>query len=160
MKVAVIALGMLLVLPSLAVGQAGSTGCEAGNTARALCASEVALTEAWRQNDIAKLSELYADDCQLINYRGRKIDRTGVLAALRSGLLRFDSLATSDVQVRIYGGAGLVSGVQHQVAREPGGDNRAHSKDVRYTHVYLLREGRWRLVASQITPIVSAPPGP
>ena len=94
MKAAVIALGMLLVFASLAVGQATGIGCEAGNTARALCASELALTEALRQNDVATLSELYADDFQLINHRGRKVDRTAVLAALRSGVLRFDSLAT------------------------------------------------------------------
>ena len=55
--------------------------------------------------------------------------------------------------MRIYGGLGVITGRQHQVAREPGAGDEAHPKDVRFTHIYAQHEGKWLLVASQITPI-------
>lgn len=128
--------------------------CQATASARALCDTEAALTEALRRNDAAKLAEIYAEDFQLINFRGRQIDKSGVLAAIRSGSLRFDALTTSELQMRLYGSLAVITGRQQQVAREPGSDEQAHPKEVRFTHVYVLRDTGWHLVASQITPVL------
>lgn len=158
MKLALVALTLGLTAPCVAAGQSLNRGCQASDKARALCDAEATLTAALRRNDVVRLARLYADEFQLINFRGRRVDKAGVLSALESGALRFDSLATSELDVRVYGDAGVVTGVQHQVAREPGGDDQAHPKDVRFTHLYVLREGSWRLVASQITAVLSATP--
>jgi uncharacterized protein (TIGR02246 family) len=150
-------IGMLACLPS---GQGYSLACDESDSTRALCDAEAALTEALQRNDATKLSEIYDDEFQLVNFRGTQVDKTAVLASIRSGALRFEALSTSELQVRIYGSAGVITGRQHQVAREPGGDQQAHPSDVRFTHVYVLRDGRWRLMASQITPIVRSIPRP
>ena len=128
--------------------------CQRNAVAQAVCTTEAQVTEALRLNDVQRLSQLYADDFRIINYRGRRLDKEAVLGAFRSGALRFDSLRTSDLDIRVYGDVAVVSGIQHQVAREPGGDSQAHPKSVRYTHTYVTRDGRWRLVLSQITPIL------
>ena len=148
-----VALVAVLVAPNLA-GQSTGAGCETSDTARSLCDVEARLTDALRRNDVAGLLQLYADEFQLINFRGRRVDKTAVLTAIKSGALRFDSLSTSEIEIRVYGETGIVTGIQHQVAREPGGDDQAHPKNVRFTHIYILRDGRWRLVSSQITPLL------
>lgn len=149
-----VVLATWLAPAALALAQSYEVDCQATGSAKALCDTEAALTEALRRNDTTKLAEIYASDFQLVNFRGRQVDKAGVLGAIRSGVLRFDALSTSGLQVRIYGNAGVITGHQRQVAREPGADERAHPKDVRFTHVYVLRESRWQLVTSQITPIL------
>lgn len=139
--------------PSLAAGQSATVTCDANANARSLCNTETALTDALRRNDASGLSQIYDDQFRLINFRGRRIDRAAVLAAINSGALRFESLTTSQLELSLYGNTGIVTGVQDQVAREPGGDS-AHPQQVRFTHVYVLRDGRWRLVSSQITPLL------
>jgi uncharacterized protein (TIGR02246 family) len=148
------ALGVLtacVAATSQADAQPYAVVCQRTAVARALCDTEATLTEALRRNDATKLAEIYADDFELINFRGRQVDKAAVLAAIRSGALRFDALTTSELQLRIYGNAAVITGHQEQVAREPGADEQAHPNHVRFTHVYVLRNSRWRLVASQIT---------
>ena len=156
MKALALALSLVVVSEGLAQNPPKGS-CESSEAARAVCQVESRLTEALRRNDAALLAEIYADDFTLINFRGTKINKAGVLAALGAGTLRFDSLGISDLDVRVYGAAGIVTGQQHQLAREPGPDAASHPKLVRFTHVYVLREGKWRLIASQITPILPRP---
>lgn len=152
---------IVVCVPALiSAGPADHPACDTSSVARALCDAESALTEALRRNDADRLSEIYTDDFQLTNYRGRLVDKAGVVAAVRSGALRFDALDTSGLQIRVYTDVGVITGVQHQVAREPGGDGQAHPNDVRFIHVYVLRNNRWRLAASQITPILATPARP
>ena len=157
MKIVVYSLGALLSGASHGSAQSASAACQANDTARSLCAVDAQVTDALRRNDVDRLTSLYGDDFHLINFRGRLIDKAGVLAALKSGALHFDSLTSSDLQVRVYQSTGVITGTQHQVAREPGGDGQAHPKDVRFTHVYVRQGDVWRLVSSQITPIVTSP---
>ena len=154
MKAAVLILATLTASESLAQRPGEPLGCQSSDAAKAVCAVEVRLTEALRRNDADQLAAIYADDFQLINYRGTKITKAGVLAALRAGTLRFDSLTTSDLEVRLFGAMAVVTGRQSQVAREPGSREAAHPANVRFSHVYVLAQTRWQLVSSQITPIL------
>ena len=148
-----------LLSPGFGLAQPSANACFGSEAARALCAIESELTAALRRNDASRLAQIYAEEFQLVNYRGRKVGKAAVLTAIRTGTLRFDSLSTSELEVRVYGNVGVIWGVQHQVAREPGNDEQAHPKDVRFTHVYVARDGHWLLVSSQITPI-QGPPAP
>ena len=147
-----------LVSPEVMVAQEYATDCQKTDQARAVCALEAALTEALRHNDATKLVEFYAHDFLLINYRGREVEKQGVLTALRTGTLRFDSLTTSELRLRLFDSAAVITGRQRQVAREPGADDQAHPSDVRFTHVYVRRGGRWLLMSTQITPILASGP--
>ena len=148
-----LALGLCAASKTLAQPPSYAQNCQLTPSTRALCETEAKLTDALRRNDIAVLSQLYADEFSIINFRGRKVDKAAVLNAFRTGMLRFDSLSTSDLAVRTYESIGVITGRQHQAAREPGAGDEAHPKDVRFTHIYARVEGKWLLVASQITPI-------
>src|SRR5262245_2806969 len=103
--------------------------CLKTDQARAVCALEAVLTDALREIDARKLAGIYADDFRLINFRGREIDRAGALTAIRTGTIRFDSLTTSELRLRFSESVALITGRQHQVAHESGGED--HPKDVR-----------------------------
>ena len=152
-------LGLALVVSSLRPAQepADGPGCQVSAAARALCAMEARLSDALRRNDAATLVEVYADAFHLVNYRGKASGRRRVLDAVRSGALRFDSLAVSELRVRAYGSAGVVTGLQRQVARDPGAGAGAHPSTVRFIHVYARSGRRWLLVATQITPVLAGP---
>ena len=150
-------LALLLGSAMECVAQGSRVGCETSAATRAVCATEDRLTTALRRNDAASLAQIYADDFRLINYRGTHLDKNAVLNALRTGALRFDSLTVSELRVRMFGDAAVVTGRQHQVAKEPGPDATSHPQDVSFTHVYILRDGTWYLVSTQITPIVLRP---
>lgn len=141
----------LSLFPVGSIAQATGTDCGKNEASRSICAKEQRLVRAFRQNDPDSVAALYADDFLLINYRGTIVNKAGVVNALRTGVLRFDSLQVSELQVRRYGTAAILTGRQRQVAREPGPDVRPHPKDVRYTNVYVLRHGIWQLVSTQIT---------
>lgn len=158
MRAALLSLAVCIAPECLAQTPSYSDTCRASDTTRALCDVEARLTDALRRNDAALLAQIYDDEFILINYRGTKVDKPAVLSALRSGALRFDSLATSELQLRLYGHVALITGRQRQVAREPGAGDQAHPNDVRYSHLYVLRDGKWFLVASQITPLLARTP--
>ena len=157
MKTVILFLLFYMTAEGLAQGPTVAAGCEVGDAARTLCEMELRLTEALRRNDADALSRIYADEFHLVNFRGTRVDKAAVLRALREGRLRFDSLVVSELHVRVYGDLGIISGRQNQVAREPGPDATPHPKIVRFTHVYVRREGTWQLIASQITPILPRP---
>jgi hypothetical protein len=146
----------LLVSVSQCLAQVGTT-CDTDEVTRMICQREYDLIDAMLRNDPAAVSKFYAEDFTLINYRGTKVDKRGVLDALRAGVLRFDSLGISELNVRHYDGTLIVTAKQRQVAREPGADERPHGKDVRYANVYVLRSGVWQLVFTQITPVLVRP---
>ena len=154
MRVLLLSLAVVATSDCLAQDRSYRDNCQASAIARALCDEEARLTDALRRNDAGLLAQTYGDDFQLTNYRGTVVGRARVLEAVRTGALRFDSLTTSDLTMRLYARAAVVTGRQLQVAREPGGDGRAHPKDVRFTNVYVFSGGRWRLVSSQITPVL------
>ena len=153
MKAVVLAAATCLLSPRVALAQSFTDSCRANDATRAVCETEARLTAALRRNDANRLEQIYAQDFTLINYRGRRVDRAAVLAAIRSGALHFDSLTTSDLHLQVEGNVALLTGQQHQVAREPGTGETAHPQRVRFTHVYIQRGGKWLLLASQITPI-------
>lgn len=144
--------------PLMAQSAVQVRGCADSRAQREVCAVDARLADAFRRNAADAIADIYADDFVLINFRGTRVDKARVLGALRSGQLRFDSLAVLDADVRVYGTTAIVTGRQYHVAREPGPDTTAHAKEVAVTKVYILRRGKWQLVTMQITPIAAAAP--
>jgi ketosteroid isomerase-like protein len=71
------------------------------------------------------------------------------IAALKKDKTVYDSLELSDLQVRIEGDAGIVTGVNHLKGKGENGE----PFDVRlsFTDTYIKRSGRWLVWASQHT---------
>jgi hypothetical protein len=94
-----------------------------------------------------------ADDFLLIDVMsGAEITKTSLLAVLGSGQLRFEVIEPTEQRVRRYQATAVVTGRTRMSGRFEGAPFAALS---RYTHVYVVQQGRWRLVAAQGTPIAS-----
>ena len=62
----------------------------------------------------------------------------------RSGRLKFKRYQTSDIRIRLYGDAAIVTGLVERT-RELNG--RDVDDKWRFTKVYIRRAGRWQVVA-------------
>jgi hypothetical protein len=61
-----------------------------------------------------------------------------------------DSGQISDLNVRVYGDAAVVTGRSIQTGKENGKD---YSGDYWFTRMYVKRDGQWKTVALQTTRI-------
>ena len=106
------------------------------------------LTEA----NVRAVDELLTSDFLLIDVmRGGEIPKPALLAVMKSGDLRFESIEPVDIRLRSYVGTAIVSGRTKMQIKFQGTGVEVHS---RYTHIYVAIDGQWRLAAGQGTPIV------
>ena len=62
-----------------------------------------------------------------------------------------DSLELSELTVRIEGNTGVVTGINHVKGKDEKGV--AFDRQARFTDVFIKRDGRWRVLATQGTTI-------
>lgn len=104
---------------------------------------------------LENLEQLLVDDFILIDVMsGSEITKPALLAAIGSGQLKFEAIKPLEARQRRYGTAAVITGSTRIDARFEGSPFQAHS---RYTHVYALQHGRWRLVSAQGTQITGQP---
>jgi ketosteroid isomerase-like protein len=106
------------------------------------------LEQVWNNahvhGDAAALDSLWADDLIVSVPRMKVLTRIDALEVARSGRMQFDRYETSDLRVRVYGDAAVVTGRLHR-ARKIGG-NVLDDRWL-FTKVYVRQQGRWRVVA-------------
>jgi len=100
--------------------------------------------EAHEKGDASVLEKLWADDLEVTVPRMPVMSKSEVLGFARSGRMKFQRYQTSDLKVRVYGDAAVVSG-RLQRTRTLG--EKAVNDDWRFTKLYVRREGRWQVVA-------------
>ena len=100
--------------------------------------------EAHEKGDASALEKLWADDLEVTVPRMPVMSKSEVLGFARSGRMKFQRYQTSDLKVRVYGDAAVVSG-RLQRTRTLG--EKAVNDDWRFTKLYIRREGRWQVVA-------------
>ena len=112
--------------------------------------------EAYVKADTSFLDGALADDWMVIRPRGETSDKAQLLKELKDGTVKYEALDESDVKVRVYGDAAIVTGrLQSKVKRqgqEVGGP-------ARYTQVFVRQGGKWRCVATQVTRIAAPSSG-
>ena len=104
--------------------------------------------DAILKGDAAALDRMTADDYTFITLRGELRTKAEIVHGFRSGRFHYDAREISDLRVRVYGSAAVVTGRSTQKGRENGKD---YSGDYRFTRVYAKQGGRWRTVALQAT---------
>ncbi len=103
--------------------------------------------EALLRSDTTALDQIFADDYIVTNQFGQVQTKAQMMSALKSGALKFESVVEDEVSVRVYGDAALVTG--RATSKHEGRD----TTQVRFTRVYVKRQGRWQAVAYQVTRI-------
>ena len=95
--------------------------------------------------DRVVLDRIYADDFIGIGPSGTVRTKPQVLADFTSHDLKFQTITTDDVRIRVYGNTVVETGRSTMVGQDKG---RVVPRDNRFTRVWVRRQGRWRIVAN------------
>ena len=104
--------------------------------------------------DAIVLERIYADDYIGVGPSGTVRTKPQVISDFTSGDLRFQSISTDDVRVRVYGNAAVETGRSIMDGQDEG---KAVPRDTRFTRVWIKQHGSWRLVANHYSSNVSHP---
>ena len=107
--------------------------------------------DAYEQNDGGAMERIVADDFTITFPNGAMQTKPQLMAMVKSPRrpgqprMRFH---TEDVRSRAYGGTVILIG---RVVTEYERDGKAVREQSRYTDTYVLRDGRWQVVASHLS---------
>src|ERR1043165_8390237 len=104
--------------------------------------------------DRVALDRIYADDFIGIGPSGTVRTKPQVLADFTSKDLKFKSITTDDVRIRVYGNTVVETGRSTMVGQDKG---RVVPRDNRFTRVWVRRQGRWQIVANHYSTLVAQP---
>lgn len=102
------------------------------------------------KGDVATLDKQTSDDYVLITMNGKTSDKAQMLDAFKSGQSKLTADDLSDLKVRVYGYAAVVTG-KADVKGTLGGQDA--TGQVLFTRVYVKKNGRWQSVSFQQTRI-------
>jgi hypothetical protein len=145
-------LAVLMVLPcSVLFGQSPanppvSKGDQSRAEAEVRRFLEDIVVEHLSKPDTKELERLYADEFTSTNASGQVLNKAAVIAARMSGRLNFQSYALDEVSIRIYGDVAVATTSQRI-------EGSTVSGRFRHLQVLIKRDGRWQLIASQMTKI-------
>ena len=94
--------------------------------------------------DANALDRLWADDLVITVPNMPLMDKNESLQFVRSGKMKFQTYKTSDLRIRVYRDAAVVTG---QLERTRSGNRGEFEDDWRFTKVYVRRAGRWQVAA-------------
>ena len=138
----------LLLVAFLVVGACLCAVGQKGDTAKELIAMENRYNDALLRADWKALESILADDLIFNNADGSVSHKRDTISSIRSGDIKFDSIAMSDVEVQVFGNVGVVTGKLVEKARYKAIDL---SGTYRFTDVWVKRDGTWQNVTGQET---------
>ena len=95
--------------------------------------------------DAVALDRIYADDFIGVGPSGTVRTKAQVISDFTSGDLKFQSITTDEIQVRVYENTAVQTGLSTMVGQDKG---KAVPRDTRFTRVWIKQQGHWRLVAN------------
>jgi uncharacterized protein (TIGR02246 family) len=101
--------------------------------------------------DAAALDRIYAPDFTGVGPSGAVRTKPQVISDFTSGALKFQSITTDEVQVRIYGNTAVETGRSTMTGQDRG---KAVPRDNRFTRVWVKHQGHWRLVLNHYSPLL------
>lgn len=143
---------LTLTPPSVVLAQKQSAGREHRATvAQVIRQLDRERIQAQIGADRAALDRIYADDFIGIGPSGTVRTKPQVLSDFTSGTLKFQSITTDEVQVRVYGNTAVETGVSTMKGQD---QNKTVPVDNRFTRVWVKQHGRWRLVANHYSSLI------
>ena len=105
---------------------------------------ETVWNEAHEHGDADALEKLWADDMEVAVPKMPVMTKADVLKFARSGRMKFLSYRTSNIRVRVYDNAAVVTG---RLQRTRSMNAQEISDDWRFTKTYIREAHEWRVVA-------------
>ena len=153
MKSLVIAV-LALALTSIVMAQEQSTaGTQRSNIEQVIRQLDGERIQAQIGADAAALDRIYADDFIGVGPSGTVRTKKQVILDFTSGTLRFQSITTDEVQVRVYENTAVETGLSTMDGQDNG---KAVPRITRFTRVWVKQQDGWRLVANHYS-VRSAP---
>ncbi len=137
----VVAALICTVQAALLDGQSSSVG----DSVRAL---ESQRAQALLKADTVALSQLVADDFVEISRFGTLRTKADNMREIASGTLKLTAVRYDSLSVRVYGDVAVLQGTADNTGIFHG---FPFTGKIRYTRVFVRRDGRWRAVAMQQT---------
>jgi ketosteroid isomerase-like protein len=134
-----------LALTSIAIAQEQGATKDQGRTEQVIRQLDSERIQAQIGADAVALDRIYADDFIGVGPSGTVRTKPQVLSDFTSGTLKFQSITTQDVQVRIYENTAVETGLSIMIGQDKG---KTVPRDTRFTRVWVKQHGRWRLVAN------------
>jgi hypothetical protein len=104
--------------------------------------------EAMMKQDVVALDTLLDDELDYIHTGGDLQSRSQFIDMIKKQTLVYESIAPSDVRVRVYNGLALSTGRSQMRLRNSAG---VSSFQIRFTEVYVRRDAHWLLTAWEAT---------
>ena len=137
---------LVFIAASIIVGQKQSVRrAPRGNMDQVIRQVDYERIQAQIGADAAALDRIYANDFIGIGPSGTVRTKAQVIADFTSGDLKFQSITTDDVQVRVYGDTAVETGLSTMIGQDRG---KTVPRDTRFTRVWVKQQGHWRLVAN------------
>jgi ketosteroid isomerase-like protein len=105
---------------------------------------ETVWNEAHVHGDADALDALWADDLEVAVPKMRVMTKAQVLAFARSGRMKFQRYETSELRIRVYGDAAVVTG---RLQRTRTINGQETTDDWRFTKTYVRQSSKWRVVS-------------
>jgi ketosteroid isomerase-like protein len=102
--------------------------------------------------DTVALNRIYADDFIGVGPSGTVRTKPQVISDFTSGGLKFQSITTDDVQVRVYGNTAVETGRSTMTGQDK---KKVVPRDNRFTRVWIKLHGRWQLVANHYSLLIT-----
>ena len=138
-------IALLLVTAALAAQQRSRSRAQRPRVEQIILTLDTERIQAQIHADAADLARLYADDFIGVGPSGTVRTKPQVIADFTSGALKFQSITTDDVQVRVYGNTAVETGLSTMQGQDQG---RPVPQETRFTRVWVKQQGHWRLVAN------------
>ena len=138
------ALVLSTVSTTIAQQESGRTRA-AASTEQAVQQQDQERIRAQIAADTVVLRRIYADDFFGIGPTGVVRSKAEVIADFASHTLRYQSITTAEVRVRVYGNTAVETGRSTMVGQDRG---KAVPRENRFTRVWVMTGGRWQLVAN------------
>ncbi len=148
MKRIFIIFALLIVTESLAVGQTENRSvAQNSNVEQEIIRLERERLEAYARAAREAFDRIVADDFTMTHSDGSIFDKAQERGVLRPSTAArpLPTLTTEDIRVRVYGDAAVITG------RLVEQGERVGRVSLRFTNTYIRRQGRWQIVAGQLT---------
>jgi len=148
------ALGVFVLAASALVSAQAEKTRDAGpptqDTEAVLMKIERDAAAALMKKDLAHFGGVFSEDAVFTGPDGAVQTKAQLLADLKSGSLVIESTVISDMKVRVFGEAAVVTYTTTDKGKYKGRDI---SGRYRWTDTFVRRGGKWQVVAGQGTPI-------
>jgi uncharacterized protein (TIGR02246 family) len=145
MRSLVIAVLAVALAPLVMAQEQSTTGTQRSTIEQAIKQLDDERIQAQVGADASALDRIYADDFIGVGPSGTVRTKKQVISDFTSGTLKFQSITTDEVQVRVYDNTAVETGLSTMDGKDKG---KSVPRNTRFTRVWVKQQGHWRLVAN------------